>query len=265
MTCAALEGKPWSKRRWAAMVTCLMLGQLGCIFWLSRHHPAVVHAMVAVPTVVRAGDDILDRVALNNPARFTLASQHGFSAGAWLEVSPLQYQSPEWTEPPRPLTIAPQKLGSAMAEMVRNDSAHAFEPVAAPEPQLAGIVPLPELPTESMLTVEGELAGRPLVAPLKLASWTAPEILSNSVVQVGVKADGTVFSAVLLDGPKDSKEARAADASALNLARAARFHPLVRIDVERSEPPDADLQWGRMVFQWHTVAPPPTNSTATNP
>lgn len=263
MTAATIE-QGWAGRRWLATIFIVMLGQVALVFWLARHQPEFFPQRDTSPTVLVANDDIMQRLALSNPAQFALANRNGFSGGAWLHTQDLEYDSPEWTEPPRPLALPVQKLASALSEHVNNDLAGTFEAANAPEPQLEPLAPLPELPAQSVLTIEGELATRPLLSAFKLEPVAAPDILSNSVVQIGVNRDGTVFSAILSDGPKDSKEGKAADAVALSLAHSARFQSLPRVDVGGKSPFDDTLQWGRLVFHWRTVPLPATNSTAAN-
>lgn len=265
MSTAALDAQHWAGRRWVATVLIVMLGQVAIIFWLARHQPEIFPPRNNSPAIAIANDDIMQRLPLINPAQFALANRDGFSGGAWLETHALEYDSPEWTEPPRPLELAVNKLGDALKEHSQNDLGEMFEPPAVPEPQLDPIAPLPDLPARSAFTVEGELAQRPLLTRFKLDSWPAADILSNTVVQIGVNRDGTVFSAVLSDAPKDSKEGKAADTYALGLARSARFQPLPRIDFNHPGNADSDLQWGRFVFRWRTIPLPATNSTVINP
>jgi hypothetical protein len=265
MTAVAIDSEKWNRRRWLAMIASVALLQLLLIVWLSRNSLPTALPSADGPTVCIADNHLMERLALNNPVQFALPNRHGFSGGAWLEIPPLVFDSPEWTEPPRPLALALDKLGSALHEHAQTDPTISLEPPSAPEPQLEPIAPLPDLPAESMLTIEGELSARPLVSSFKLESIPAPEILSNSVVQVGVNRDGSVFSAVLADGPKESKEGKLADATALNYARAARFQPLMRTDLGAPDASDASLQWGRLVFHWRTVPAPATNATVANP
>lgn len=267
MTSATLDARHWAGRRWVATIFIIMLGQVVAIFWLARHQPEIFPRRNNSPAIFVANNDILQRLPLSNPAQFALANRNGFSGGAWLETPALQYDSPQWTEPPRPLELAVDKLGSALKEYSRNDLSEISEPPSAPEPQLEPVAPLPDLPAQSTCIVEGELAQRPLLTRFKLDSWPAADILSNTVVQIGVNRDGSVFSAVLPQGPKDSKEGKAADAYALNLARSMRFQPLPRIDFDHPDNSDSAAQWGRLVFRWRTIPLPATNanSTVTNP
>src|SRR5579884_3411705 len=168
---SALDARHWAGRRWVATIFIIMLGQVVLIFWLSRHQPEIFLRRNNSPAIFVANGDILQRLPLSNPAQFALANRNGFSGGAWLETPALQYDSPQWTEPARPLELAVDKLGSALKEHARNDLREIFEPPSAPEPQLEPIASLPDLPAQSTFTVEGELAHRPLLTQLKVDSW----------------------------------------------------------------------------------------------
>jgi TonB family protein len=108
-------------------------------------------------------------------------------------------------------------------------------PVALVEPALA---------QTSTMRIEGGLARRRLLTPISLQSWPYADVLAPSVVQALVDAKGSVVSVVLLS----SSGSEAANQRALELARAARFAP------------SPGLTIGRLVFNWHTVAPPATNA-----
>jgi len=104
--------------------------------------------------------------------------------------------------------------------------------------------------TNSTLRVAGDLVNRRLLNPPQLQSWPALDLLTNTVVQVLVNAEGNVFSSTLLT-LSGSKEA---DQNALDVARAARFEPL-----RRSSPA---LTIGALIFEWHTA---PLANAAANP
>ncbi len=118
------------------------------------------------------------------------------------------------------------------------------------------------LVSPSALRIQGELARRRLLAPLDLPPQTNNDVLGDSVVQVLVDADGNVLSATLL--PPGSGLATA-DKDALNFAKSARFEPLNREGPASSVNSGTNLTLGDMVFQWQTMPPPVTNSTATTP
>ena len=115
------------------------------------------------------------------------------------------------------------------------------------------------LPPDPPLRIEGDLATRPLLAPLALKSWAHAELLSNSVVQAMVDADGFTFSPVLLTGCGLEE----ADLYALKLASGARFRPAPRLPGTGHDP--GGLTWGKLIFQWQTLPLPATNLSANGP
>jgi hypothetical protein len=91
---------------------------------------------------------------------------------------------------------------------------------------------------------------------MNLPSLPFADVIAPSRVQVLVDEAGDVVSAIVL--PSDNNlEALShydtADQRALELARAARFAPSPRLTI------------GQMIFTWHTVPPPATNSPAASP
>jgi len=94
--------------------------------------------------------------------------------------------------------------------------------------------------------------------------------LANSVVQVVVDAEGRPISATLYPddsgpGPRTfGSGLKEADEQALALAKAARFNPMTGGGPDRVTSPTAQLTWGRMIFQWHTL-PVATNAPPATP
>ena len=114
----------------------------------------------------------------------------------------------------------------------------------------------PVLAQTSALVVEGDIAQRPLLNPVKLPSLPYHDVIAPSQVQVWVDPAGNVISTVLL--PADNALEAAghyaeADRRALDLARAARFAPGPRLTL------------GRLVFNWHTVPMTGTNEPSNPP
>jgi len=98
--------------------------------------------------------------------------------------------------------------------------------------------------------LDGPLAHRRLLVTPQLPGWPSAELLTNSVVQLLVDAQGRTISAVLLAPGIRLKQQEDADASALALALAAQFEPA----------PSAAATVGTMVFEWLTLPPAATNA-----
>jgi hypothetical protein len=188
-------------------------------------------------------NSVIELDGLNDPIVFAGAHQHGFSAFAWMMRPRNDYELTNSPPVPRFLAFA------------RSSTELPAAPRADVEPQSA--LPfisfnLPKEPPRSILRVEGGLENRPLIKAPALAIQIGSDVLTNSVIQVGVRADGFPFSARIISG----SGSRLADLTALDLAYKARFAAL---------PPSAsrdpvELQWGELVFQWFTADAAATNN-----
>lgn len=258
----------WSRRRWFAVVGLLVLFHVTLIFWVGERKPIGPIPPPSTSAMYMPAEQTAELPGLSDPTLFVLPNRHGFSGPAWMNVPSLQDHLKEWTEPEPSPAPAPE-LGRTLNEFVRDNVSRPFEVARKPEPQLAVMAfstPANLLRTHSTYSVEGELGQRALLSPLKLGSWPAAEILTNSEVLVGVNPEGLVFSAVLLTkcGPKDDPVATQADASALNLATSARFRPVGWIGPKRPPNSPTALTWGRLVFHWHTSGSTATNTASKN-
>jgi len=141
-------------------------------------------------------------------------------------------------------------LGSDFARFVATNSVASALVADQPAPPLLRYeahFPGDPLPQQSRVRLEGELVSRPLVTPLVLRSWPHPDILSNTVVQTAIDAEGrALFPALMSESGYP-----AADVLALKLANAARFRPLPH--AARDHTGTGPLAWGKMIFEWHTL------------
>lgn len=267
MISTAIEDPPWSRRRWALVVFALMGLQLAFIFWFSRSKPAAPGAITFGPQVYLATGSSGQWAGMNDPTLFVLANRRGFSGAAWLQIPPQTNDLPKWSdEQVRPFSLPAGQLGAEAGEFLRTNMPAAFVLAPKSEP-VFDTLPLanPVENAHSTLSIEGDLASRPLRSQLKLDSWPDNEIITNSEVSVAVDAQGNVFSAVLVApcGSKIDTNAQNADARALLLAGSARFQPLPPAVPARLSPASPRLQWGKLVFHWHTV--PVTNTPSAVP
>lgn len=264
MNAVVIEQGVWSPaRRWSS-IALLFVAQMGLIFALGNRKPATPRppAPALVVSLAPAWNELL---ALNDPTLFALPQRRGFAGAAWLKIPNVEFQPFRWTEPPRLLPLRIEELGVAFAQFIQTNVfvSPALETKPAPElpPPVAletGLAP----PTHSTLRVAGDLANRRLLNPPELASWAAADLLTNTVVQVLVNADGNVFSPTLLSRSFDPKgDQRAlkvageADQRALDVAREARF--------EAGNGALPALTLGVLIFEWHTE--PLTNAPSSNP
>ncbi|MCU0783976.1 MAG: energy transducer TonB [Verrucomicrobia bacterium] len=243
----------WSRRRWWTLIVLVFAAHVGLIFALGDRKPVTPRPPAPSPTLRLAAESD-ELLAFNDPTLFALPHRRSFSGLAWLRIPEVKFQPFRWTEPPRLLALPVEKLGATFAQFMQTNLLAWFEFEIKPAPELT----LPDVPeagpmiaARSTLRIAGGLANRRLLNPPKLESWAASDLLTNSVVQVLVNADGNVISSTLLARSGSPK----ADQFSLDLARMARFEPLRN--------GAAKLSVGAMIFEWHTV--PETNKPATNP
>jgi TonB family protein len=264
MTTTAVELRAWPRRRWWGTILLLLGVQVGLVFWLGDRSLPIPRQASTNPAVFLATELPNELLALNNPTLLAWANRRGFSGAAWLKIPPVNYQLTDWTEPPRWLPLPADDLGNSFHRFAQSNLPYPF-PIADKllprftPPEFP--TPTTSLPTRSSLRVEGELAARHLLAQFNLPSWTNSDLLTNSIVQILVDAEGRTISATLLSG-SGSKEA---DQCALKVAKTARFNSLRVSGPDRLAETVPSLSWGQLIFDWHTVPMPATNAPPANP
>ena len=264
MTSTSVEPRPWPQRRWWGFVALVFAVQLGLIFWLSGKSATRPRPPGSVPSLHLAGNAASDLLALSDPTLFALPHRQGFSGLAWLNIPQPPFRSFDWSEGPRWLQLSVQRLGAAFEGSSETADFNPPASPARPEPELtiAEVGPLPSEPAHSRLRLEGDLAGRRLITPIELQPEQHTDLLTDSVVQIVVNSAGRPISVPVLLSSSGSQEA---DARALRIARTARFGAISSDGPGRATNPVADLTWGKMIFEWHTVPKQPTNSPSTGP
>lgn len=176
---------------------------------------------------------------LMDPTLLSLPNAHGFSGKLWRHeeaathriqpsVVELAYWSPVATNPV-PVLLEQPALTALLRAAVNGIAA---ETELLPVERLAAI-------TQSVVQVEGDLAGRVLFRQPALPALTREAALRPAVVRVGVGGDGTVRYALVHRSCGDE----ATDAQAVQLAREFVFQPQVGA---------AALVWGWLRFEWCT-------------
>ena len=259
MTVATSSSRIWPTRRWVALFLLILLGQIACIFWLTGKPLSTTRAVPFVPHVFAPIDPRAELPDVSSPMLFVLANRQGFSGPAWLQIPSQQFDSPPWSEELRPLVLDARMLGGELAATVNANASDSFQLTLPLPPQSDFLFP-DDLAAEphSMLTLAGGLARRQLRSQPDLAAWPANDILTNSVVLAAVDAQGSVFSAVLLQSCGSDQ----ADASAVKLAASAQFQPVRWAGPGMADPEAEKLAWGHIVFHWHTIPEPATNNVA---
>jgi hypothetical protein len=258
MTPGPAELRPWTRRRWWLFAGLIMAGQVGAILWLGDRTPVISRPPAESPRLQLAGNASAELLALNDPTLFALPHWQGFSGPAWLNATDAPLEPVDRPEEPHWLPLPVLDLGAALNQLAQTNAfdSPARTMVAKTELMLPNPPPLATAYPESLCVLDGELAQRQFEAPIQLPSWTNADILTNSVVRLAVDAAGRTVSAALISGSGN----RAADEQALANARAARFDDIRGTEPSRTSMPSADLAWGDMVFEWHTLPIVATNA-----
>lgn len=257
----ALTGPPpadegWSRTRWLIVIAFILATHVALIVLFGQKKAPAPRAVVNVPAL-KLAEDSGEWLTLNDPTLFALPHQRDFASAVWLKLPEVKQPSFWWTEPPRWLSLPADELGATFDRFMQTNSFAGYPLNFKPVPQLnrPALPPEQNLAARSTMQIEGALAQRQLPNPINLTNWPYANIISPSVVQVLVNENGNVVSTVLLppgDGFTVADQYDAADQRALEIARALRFTPA------------AQLTFGRIVFDWHTV-PAPAAPTATPP
>jgi hypothetical protein len=201
-----------------------------------------------------------DLLAIQDPTLFILPHRDNFSGDVWLKMEPRTFSPTNWTEPTRPLELSREQLGAAFAVFMETNRPPRFQPrIESGLDTDAGPAPLPPISVPSRMFAEGDLAKLRLLMPPQLPPETNADILTNTVVQMVVDAQGYPFSWVILAGSGSGD----ADLLALtNYARRVRFSP-AEAEALRTVPTNKMIS-GKLIFEWRTVPSTPTNAPASN-
>jgi hypothetical protein len=233
--------------------------QLGLIYWLGKPQPLPppLPARPAdfPPSLSLSGPAAADVLALSDPTLFALPHRENFSGPAWLNIReqepPVIQESTPW------LALDQEQLGDELQNYMatnRPTDASLFDKsdLRLKQPLVPNTQPFS---TPSTLRLRGDLTRRRLLNPPSLPAWPSADILTNTVVDVLVAADGIPIRPTL-HVPAGFPEA---DRYALREVRKARFEPLLATNPAN---PLEGLVWGQFVFEWQTLPLHVTNNPA---
>ena len=260
MTPVFSESRTWTARRWVVVISVILAVQLGFIFWLGDRQPVRPRRPRAAPALKLMGSKGGEWLALTDPTLFALPHARVFSGPAWLQRVPQHSPLFEWKEDPRWLGLPVQLLGASFARLVVADSTLEWQVAEIPEPHtLLPDINHSPLHLGSSLRLEGGLAHRRLLSQPSLPSWppralnpTDTDMLTNTVIQVLVDAEGRPVSLTLLGGSGHGP----ADDLAMSLVTNFKFEPLAVADPSAlggSATALTSLSWGQVVFEWQTT------------
>ena len=245
----------WPARRWAMLVGTLLVLHFAGLWWFGAREPSPARVPERVPYWILGGPATARLWPLLDPTLFVHGHSNSFSGPAWMEPPVVAYQPSIPLEPPRFLI----PTAARMARSFQNAwTPRGWDPSplalrVEPLPYTRALVPRSPLTDRPSRLVLGEWS-RPVqlrTLPPSLPGWSAPDLLTNTVVRVLVEPTGRVVSAVVLV----SSGWEPADRQALSLARQLEFEfP----DAKGSTPGDAgELVRGVLIFQWQTLPPQP--------
>jgi TonB family protein len=242
----------WPVRRWIAGILLILAAQFALLFWISEHkvwgsRPAVERTLVQVVPLDELDATTRELFDLQDPTIRALVSHRGFSGRAWMTMPRFNYQLPIRPSPPRWLEPPLEEWTGDFDEFVQTNLV--FETFLSEklQPLFAHVrLPIPLVSNSTVLRIEWDLASRGLLDGQALPAAPEP-ILSNSIVRVLVRPQGTTLSATLLS----SSGSAAADQEALRFSRSARFKPVDDPDSAPETP--LRLDPGVLIFQWSSV------------
>jgi hypothetical protein len=246
---------------WLA-VALVFVAQVAVILWVGNPPPVPPLKVPAPPVVHLSGSGSEELLALQDPTLFVLPHRDNFSGDAWLKIPPQKFTPTNWSEPPRPLLLPIEQLGTAFVTFMQTNRPPryqlALESGMETGPDDTSVAQSISVP--SAMRVEGDLARLSLLTHFRLPPQTNSELLTNTVVQLLVNAEGHPFSPVIWSGSGNAD----ADALALtNYAKAVRFAPAQ--EAALGTVPMDKMTVGKLIFEWQTVPPAPTNGPSSNP
>jgi TonB family protein len=232
----------WTRKKLIFFIALALAAHVALIVVFGTKKQFVPRGVAGVPHVQLA-DNADEFIALGDPTLFARPNAHDLVSAFWKHTPAAKPPSFNWTEPPRYLPPAPEKLGGIFREFMQASQPADFRLNFKPEPKLMApaLAPDDALPQKTTMQISGDLSRRPLLNAIDLPSLPWNDVIAPSKVQALVDTAGNVASAVVLE----SSGLNDADQRALQLTRNLRFTPAPR------------LMFGEIIFTWHTM---PTNA-----
>lgn len=256
MSSSAVESR-WPVGRWWFVIGVVFCAQIAMVFWLGETSFPKRRSPANSPLLRFAGPSTSLSVALSDPTLFALPHRQVFAGDAWMQPPLQPLPSMDWAEKPFWLSLPSGQLGQLFSILAGTNLADSKQNLKSDTALTMPKVPLQaESPPTSRVRVAGQLAQRRLLTDFEMRAWPHGDILTNTIINLVVTADGQVLSADLVSG----SGLFAADQDALKQANAARFNSIASSGPGRAKNPLNELTWGSLVFEWRTLPLPMTNA-----
>jgi TonB family protein len=255
----------WGWRPWLWILGGGLVAHLGLVFAFGERTRPPAELSAPKPWMEWVVEShclaaVIEAPQLSDPTLLALPSGQGFSGPAWLELVGQASPSFQWVESPSYLALDTNDLGLAFLQFRATNKyeSHVLQDLFQPASSTADILLFndPGM-TQSLVRLEGPLAGRLQIHPLVVRDPVSADLLADTVVQVRADREGAVESAMVVSG----SGLKSADEQALAAVRLVRFCPLPSAGAGRSEFPS----WGKFVFQWLPVPPSATSPVPGGP
>ncbi|HLP76139.1 MAG TPA: hypothetical protein VK327_04410, partial [Candidatus Paceibacterota bacterium] len=229
-------------------VGIIFLVQVGLLFWASGRVLATKPKAVSQLAFTLGDSRAPELIALEDPTLFVLLHVQGFSGDAWMKIRKPTFQPESWSATAQlRWLLNPISPGESLRDHVQSLSNPPLPVAIMPEPRLTFpvVAPTPRLWPRSSLQIDGDVAKLRLLNPPQLPY--AVEAVTNSVVEVLVAPEGSIFSAVLT---ARSGSTNNLDELALRIAKTTRFESFESVGPDRLSSPEPKLVPGTLIFEW---------------
>ena len=201
-----MDSPRWSNRYFLLTVVVLFLAHLGLVFYYSA-----TRMPAPKPTRFQSSFQFFTQnsqtqiwsqwLAFQDPTLFSQPLPWNFSGKAWLNPRPMPYQTNNWVAPDHMLSNVPQHLGEGIQRLLIQESRPSPPVAENPIPILIPpLVPPLNVNTQSVVRFRPPFSSFKLLPPGPLPSWVSSNMLTSTVIEIGIDEQGWVRSSVLLTG-----------------------------------------------------------------
>ncbi|MCS7091666.1 MAG: energy transducer TonB [Verrucomicrobiota bacterium] len=255
MSTASTVSDRWSWKHWGAVYGSLLALHVFGLWWYGSHSVPPRRMLEQAPFWQEAHPFLTASWPWLDPTLFVHGHPESFSGPAWMVAPRVEYRPGLALGPPHFLDPPVGGIMERYAAVVR-ESEWMPSPLslrAQPEPLVrTALAQKPVVTRSSRMVLAGWPQGISLRAHVPpLPAWSAPDMLTNSVVRVLIRPPGRVLSATLLI----SSGFEPADQKALELARELEFE--VPAGLWNQKDAQNGLIAGSVIYEWQSLPPDP--------